>query len=154
MYDDYGRNDRKEANRWFGLGVVWWIVIFVICGLLTISVWAFRVGTSETKGQGDAQIQKNSANNWVNAQREFNRLYQEIQADDRKINDAWTASIANPDDAVLKTNYIGLKQHCNTLVGDYNTNARSFLTEDFRDADLPEQINMADSATDCKEDTK
>lgn len=151
MSNDEWRGVRKDANRvgLFGLG--WFVTILIVGALIGVISWGITVATSGIRGQGDAITQKNSSSNWVNAQREFNRLYQEIKADDRKINDAKLALTGDPTSTVLKTNYEGLKQHCNSLVGDYNTNARSYLSQDFRDADLPDEINTLDTDTDCKE---
>lgn len=154
MSNQEWRTARRDANRigLFGLG--WGLTILITCALVGVIVWGFVVATSKVRGEGDAVVQKNSSSNWVSAQREFNRTYQEIKADDRKITDAKTALDADPNNMILKTNYEGLKQHCNTLVGVYNTDARSYLKKDFRDADLPSEINTADSATDCKENIK
>lgn len=154
MSNQEWRDVRKDANRvgLFGLG--WFTTILIIVALLGAAGWGIKVATSGVHGQGDAVVEKNSSKNWVNAQREFNRLYQEIKADDRKINDAKIALDADPTNPVLKTNYEGLKQHCNTLVGNYNTDARSYLKEEFRDADLPGEINLSDPTTDCKENSK
>lgn len=154
MSNQEWRDARRDANRvgLFGLG--WGLTILITCALVGVIGWGLTVATSKIRGEGDAVIQKNSSSNWVTAQREFNRTYQEIKADDRKINDAKIALDEDPNNMVLKTNYEGLKQHCNTLVGSYNTDARSYLKEEFRDADLPSEISMSDPSTDCKENTK
>ena len=148
------RDERQELNRAGRFGIGWIMIIAAIVALIGIGIWVFTVATSDIKGRGDAVSQKNSAKNWIEAQREFNSTFQEIKSDDRKINDTKVALDADPTSQVLKTNYEGLKQHCNTLVGNYNTDARSYLKEKFRDADLPSEINLSDPSTDCKENTK
>lgn len=154
MPDQEWREVRRDINRGGLFGLSWLMIIILVVALIGIATWGFKVVTSDAKGRGDAVVQKNSAENWVNAQREFNRTFQEIKSDDRKINDAKVALEADPTNQVLKTNYEGLKQHCNTLVGNYNTDARSYLKEEFRDADLPSEIDLSDPTTDCKESTK
>lgn len=154
MSNDEWRDIRRDANRvgLFGLG--WGVTVFIVIALIGALAWGVSVATSGIRGQGDAVRQKKSSSNWVSAQREFNRTYQEIMADDRKIRDAKIALDSDPTSTVLKTNYEGLMQHCNTLVAAYNTDARSYLKEDFRDADLPSEINLSDPNTDCKESSK
>lgn len=148
---DYDREERWQANMWMGFFTKWWVIlIIVVCGF-AIGVWTFNVATSGVKGQGDAQIEKNSAENWVQAQADFHKYYEGILADDRKIDDAAAQLKSNPDDQVIQTNLTGLKNHCQDLVATYNTKAQSFLAKDFRDAGLPAQIDLNNSSTNCKE---
>lgn len=151
MSYDYGREDRREATRWFGLTVGWWVVIVVVALALTAGIWGIQVATSGVKGQGDAQIQKNSAPNWTQAQADFHKYYEGILADDRKINQVADDLKADPNNSVLKTNLSGLKSHCMDLVATYNTKAESYLSRDFRDAGLPDRIDNTNPSTDCKE---
>ena len=150
-YRDDEREERRQANMWMGLGIKWWIIIALLIAGFIIGAWLFNVTTSGVKGQGDAQIEKNSAQNWVQAQADFHRYYEGILADDRKIDDTAAELEESPDDAVLKTNLTGLKNHCQDLVATYNTKAQSFLSQDFRDAGLPERIDLNNSTTNCKE---
>lgn len=151
MDDQDWRAARRDMNRGGRFGLGWFIIIIVVVAVIGIVAWLFTVGFSEPKGRGDAVIEKNSADNWVSAQKEFNDLYQNILSTDRNIGTAKTAWDADKDNAVLQTNYNGLVNSCNDLVGDYNSLARSYLAQDFRDADLPAQIDMNDTDTDCKE---
>lgn len=151
MSYEYGRDDRREANKWFGLGLGWWVLIVIVAIALTAGIWGLQVATSGVKGQGDAQIEKNSAENWVQAQADFHKYYEGILADDRKITEAAAQLMSNPDDQVSQTNLTGLKNHCQDLVATYNTKAQSFLAKDFRDAGLPAQIDLNNSSTNCKE---
>lgn len=151
MSYNYGREDRREANKWFGLTIGWWVVIVLVTLALVAGIWGLQVATSGVKGQGDAQIQKASAKNWTEAQADFHKYYEGVKADDRKINQAAADLKANPNDQVAKTNLTGLKNHCQDLVATYNTKAQSYLSKDFRDAGLPESINLNDPTTDCKE---
>lgn len=158
MSYDYGREERREANRWFGLTVGWWIIIIAVVLAVTAGIWGLQVATSGMKGQGDAQIQKNSSENWTKAQARFEQNYAEIKATDVKITNAYQLWKADPKDRTLQQTYAGLKSYCLSVVADYNADARSYLSEDFRAADLPKQIEtegqFADPATDCKENLK
>lgn len=145
----------KQDSNFIGGQAIKWIVIGVILILvLGAALWAFNVATSGVKGQGDAQRQKNSAENWTKQQAEFERMYASIKAQDKNITIAAKEAKANPDDATKQINYSGLIRNCNDTVANYNAMARSYLAEQFRAADLPAQIDETDPATDCKENEK
>ncbi len=128
---------------------VWIGVVLLVVALISIGVWGFKVATSDVKGQGDAIVQKNSANNRIAAQERFEDLYAEITQTDAKIGPAKQAFKANPT-AVNQTNLTGLVNYCLDVVGDYNAEARKYTSADFRAVDLPSQISTMDPATDCK----
>lgn len=125
----------------------------VIIGALT-AVWWFLFGasvlSSKPIGQGEAIIQKNSAENWVKAQARFEDMYANIEAADRNIVIAFEA-YERDDSTFNERNYTGLRMSCQDMVGEYNAAARKFLSEDFRSADLPYEINTMSASTDCKE---
>lgn len=123
-------------------------VIILVIGI-SAGVWAFKVGTSEVKGKGDAIIKKNSAENWTKEQAAFESLYAEIVATDRKITVATAALARNPDDRTAQDTLNGTANVCLSFVADYNAKARSYLAESFRSTDLPYQIDGLDVATDC-----
>lgn len=145
---------RRIQRGLFGSIVLWTLGIVAVILAAGALVWSLNVGTSEVRGEGDALREKNSAENWVNAQREFNIRHQDILSTDRKITDAKAAWDAAPQDAVLRTNYNGLVNYCNDAVAAYNALSRSYLAEDFRDADLPATINTLNPDTDCKENAR
>jgi hypothetical protein len=131
--------------------VLWSIAALVAVVVISIGVWAFRVATSDIAGQGNATIQKNSANNRIAAQERFEQLYQDIQAADARIVVAKATLDTKPKDRTLLTNYTGSVNFCLQLVADYNANSRKFTQEDFRSIDLPYQIDTLSPSTDCKE---
>jgi hypothetical protein len=151
MGNDSWRDERRELNRVGRWGIGWWIVIVVVGLLISGAVWGLTVALSGPRGQGDAIIEKNSAENWVAAQAGFERDYQEILTTDLKITNAYQAWQADTEDKTLQTNYEGLKSYCLSKVSSYNADARSFLSQDFRSADLPSEIPLTNSTTDCKE---
>lgn len=147
------RDERRELNRFGRFGLAWWLVIVLVIVVIGAVLWGVRVATSGVRGQGDAIIQKNSASNWTAAQARFEQNYQEVVTSDQKIQNAYDTLQTDPSDATLRTNYDGLKSYCLSVVADYNADARSYLAEDFRAADLPSEISNIDQNTDCKEST-
>lgn len=137
----------RGAGWRLGAGFIVGLVCFAMIGL---AVWGVRVATSDVKGEGDAVIQKNSAENWTKAQARFESLYAEIVATDRKVTAAKERVDADPDDRTAADTYFGTQNVCLSFVADYNAEARTYLSADFRAADLPEQIDDLDPTTDCK----
>lgn len=148
--NDPWKEAQRDVNRagLFGLG--WFVTLLVVIMVAGAAIWGITVAVSEIKGKGDALTQKNSAQNWVEAQAEFNQRYQDILATDRKIGPAKVAMDADPTNTVLQTNYTGLVNYCLSEVGKYNSTAREYLNKDFRDADLPSEISSTNPSTDCK----
>jgi uncharacterized membrane protein len=132
----------------FGVFILIFMAIFATLSLL---FWGFRVVTSDIKGQGNAVIIKNDAVNRIAQQERFEQLYADIKAADLKVGVAYDALQVNPVDKTLQTNYTGTINYCISVVADYDALARKYSAEDFRSADLPEQIVRSDSSTDCKE---
>lgn len=144
--DDPGRVARGAGWR-FGVGI---LVVLLVIALISIGVWGFKVVTSDVKGQGDATVQKNSANNRIAAQARFEDLYADIKATDAKLDAARDKAEANPKSQVAQTEFTGLQNYCLDVVADYNAEARKYLAEQFRAIDLPAQIDTQVPETDCK----
>lgn len=145
------RDAKRDINRGARFGIGWWLILVAVALAVAAAIWGVTVATSGVRGQGDAIVQKNSAANWVAAQARFEQDYQDILATDQKIVAAHTALQADPTDRTLQTNYSGLTSYCLSKAAGYNADARSYLSQDFRAADLPAQIDPNLSATDCKE---
>lgn len=141
--------------------IIGWSVL--VLGVVFLA-WGLWVLLSPAKGAGDAYVQKNSANNWVAAQAGFHRDYETIKAFGQQISDAQqqltSYEAAHPSlgngtpydpvaqqDTNLRTTLTGLQQQCQNTVSDYNTRAQSYLTRDFRDAGLPDRIDVT---TECR----
>jgi hypothetical protein len=150
MPDRWHESDDPEKFAAGAGWLTWKVALFSVIGVLVLSglVWLVMFGTSDLRGRGDAQRDKNTGTNRVFAQEHFNNLYQEILSTDRKIT---IAAETKDADRTSKQNYDGLRQHCLDTVADYNAAARNFSTEEFRDADLPVQIDPNNLETDCKE---
>jgi hypothetical protein len=149
--DDF---QRKPVVTFFK--VVAWIVLLIL--LVVGAVWGFRTGFSYWWGKGDAYQQKQSAQNWVAAQRGFHQEVSDYQADLSKITDAETAlrhfetgAAPDPDtiagfewqqqDTNLRTTVTGLRQQCQQVVASYSTDSLSYLTMSFKDAGLPTELD-------------
>lgn len=154
MSDDERRNVRKDVNFGGRLALKWGLIIAGVVAACGVAVWVFSVTTSDVKGQGDATKTKNSGTNRILSQKEFNDRYQDILATDKKIDPAKAALDADPKNGKLQTEYNGLVNYCFSAVGEYNSLARSYTAEQFRDADLPAKIDDTDPTTDCKETQK
>lgn len=138
-----------------GRALAWRVLMAVIViALIGVAVWGIRVLTSGARGQGDAIAQKNSATNWTAAQARFRSLHEDILATDRKLDVLAAQAAANPSDRVAQTTYAGTVSYCLGVVGAYNAEAKTYLSQDFRDSDLPERISDSDPRTDCKETQK
>lgn len=136
----------KEAWKALGIGVV---VVSVALGIWWVAYGA-KVYSSEFTGRGDAIIQKNSAENWVKAQAKFEDMYAGIVSQDQIITVMGETYDADPS-AFNKMNLDGARMVCLEQVGDYNAEARKYLSEEFRAADLPYEINTMSASTDCEE---
>lgn len=136
----------KEAWKAVGITVLAVVVVVVIWWV----TYGAKVFTSEFTGQGDAIIQRNSAENWVKAQADFEDLYADIESQDRSIT-LLAETVEKDPSEFNQRNYDGARLICMETVGDYNAKARQFLSQDFRSADLPYEIDEMSPSTDCKE---
>ena len=129
-----------------------WTAIAVVIGIFVLSWggYALTVAMSGPKGIGDGIKQKNSADNWIAAQKDFEQRHQEILSLDKKIALHKEALKSDPKDPILQTNVTGVASSCMSAVADYNAKSRSYLSEDFKSSDLPYQIDDAAPTTDCK----
>lgn len=136
----------KTTTKAVAIGLLAILGIFIISAV----IWGIGVAVSGPKGQGDAIKTKNSASNWTAAQARFEVQHQAIISADEKIAIHKAALAADPKNPTLQTNLTGVTTACISAVADYNAESRKYLSEDFKSADLPYQIDKADPATDCK----
>jgi len=169
MYD-FDQKWEAELERWTPRRVKLAICAFVAVVIIApVAIWGIRVATSDTRGAGNVEIERNSAENRVRAQAYFEQHYQDIQKFDLQIADAQKAYdnfiATNPkptaDDVVAAQIYTqqlnsrqvtltGLQQQCQNTVADYNAEARKTLAAEWRSKELPYQIDGSSPATDCK----
>lgn len=155
---DQFRQDLRDANyvaRRGGLSAFAWIVIATLAfAAIGVAVWYFGVATSGVKGAGDATKITNDGRNRVNAQEWFANQYELIKSTDRRIDQAAAALAKKPGGEFEQTNYTGLVNRCIEMVGNYNAEATKVSRAQWRDPNLPAQIDDSDPATDCKESAK
>lgn len=142
----WARETAKEGGRGVLLVIGLLIIIAVIGGV----TWAFKVATSDVKGRGDVTRKTNSGDNQIFAQQQFQDMFNDIKATDRKLAAAAADAKGQLADSPAAVRYAGLRNYCADVVGQYNAAARKVTQERFRDADLPAQIDDSDPATDCE----
>jgi hypothetical protein len=155
--DRVGRFNRKPVRTAAQAFTQLWIIILlmiVLSGLTGGGIWFFKVVLSDTKGAGDAEIIKNEARNRIRAQEGFEDKFAAIVTADKNLTLTADALAREPSSQKLSVELIGQKMICNDAVGRYNADARKFSKEDFKSADLPDQVDDTDPATDCKENAK
>lgn len=149
---EFDRKPTRVAAKWT---VRAWLITSLAIALAIVTgviIWGLRVGASDVKGRGDAEIIKNDARNRIRAQEGFEKLFANIQTADRNLTTTAELLKSKPNgDLKLETELLGQKHHCAGLVAEYDAKARSFTQEDFRAADLPGKISSADPTTDCEE---
>lgn len=129
------------------------VLAVIIAVMLVIGLWFLGVAWSKPQGEGEAYRQKNSAENWVKKQKEFQQNYNSIKSQDKQIQVAYDAKKADPTDQRKDINYTGLVNNCISAVGSYNSLAQEYDAKDFKDASLPSEVGTSPE-TDCKEDVK
>lgn len=155
------------VNRWeqrfeahparTGMWLVTGVIIFVL--VIMAVLWGLGVLTSPVRGSGDAYTQKNSAGNWVAAQKQFQSdantfNTRKVQiADASRTFKAWQSG-PHPTDGVaaytdaehgrnLETTLTGLTTSCQNIAANYNTDSRAYLSQQFKDVDLPDHLDPA-----------
>lgn len=142
---------RRTTKIWFGIAALLVVTAIVLWGTGVLGSWF--------KGKGDAYQQKNSSANWVAAQRNFHQLENSFETFKVQVADAkqtlddvqkqYPTSNGTPYDpgaqqvANARTVLTGLTQQCQNTVTQYNTDSKSYLTQDFKDAGLPEKLDPA-----------
>jgi hypothetical protein len=153
------RMERRPVRTLVQLG----FGILAGCAVLGVAVWGAIVLFSGIKGQGDSVVKHNSSDNFISAQAGFVRDNEEFQADLVKIRDASKQvkdfeathptgngtpyDPAAEQDQNLRTTLTGLTQSCQATAADYNTRSKSYLSQDFKDAGLPERLDPAQCST-------
>jgi hypothetical protein len=137
--------------------------IALVAGLIVVGVlWGLGVILSPVKGAGDSYSRKNSADNFISAQAQFEADYAQLGQFKANIAakagevTAWEKAHpagapsggwdqAAEHDQLLHSDLSGLTNQCNALVADYNARSRQYLSQDFKAVDLPAEL----SATEC-----
>lgn len=143
-----GRRAAPSALAWTVAGIV---VLLLLGG----GIFALKVALSGPKGAGEQIRITNDGRNRVNAQEWFAGQYEQIRSTDARIDVAAKAMAVDPKDEIAKTNYFGLINRCEEMVGNYNAEANKVSRGKWLDSAVyPFQIDKTDASTDCKETSK
>lgn len=124
-------------------------IVAGVC-LVALVIWIIEIGFSSVAGRGNAEIARNSAENWTTQQARFEELYAQIRVDDANLSVLKTALDADPTNPLKQTEFTGLQLNCKNNTAEYDALARTFMAENFRDTDLPFQIDVTNPLTDCE----
>ena len=159
-----------ELERWTPRRVKLMICAFVAVVIIgPVTIWGFRIATSDAKGKGNVEIERNSAENRIRSQAYFEQSFEDVQKFDTQIGDAQRAYdnfvADNPkpsaEDLVAAQIYgqqlnsrqvtlTGLQQQCQNTVANYDAEARKTLAAEWRSPGLPYKIDYSSPETDCK----
>ena len=159
-----------ELERWTPRRVKLMICAFVAVVIIgPVTIWGFRIATSDAKGKGNVELERNSAENRIRAQAYFEQSFEDVQKFDTQIGDAQRAYdnfvADNPkpsaEDLVAAQIYgqqlnsrqvtlTGLQQQCQNTVANYDAEARKTLAAEWRSPGLPYKIDYSSPETDCK----
>lgn len=145
-------NDETRHGFWYSAR--WIVAVVLLAVVISAGLWALGVVGASTKGKGDAYRTKESGTNRIAAQERFETTYADVLASDQRLDILHLARQAAPEDAYAATRYTGAVAYCISARNGYNAEARKYTAEQFRASDLPEKLDPADPATDCKETQK
>jgi hypothetical protein len=130
----------KETAKGLGVGWILLIALLVIGGVTSAVIWGIGVATSGVKGAGDAVKINNSAENRIEKQEKFEKLFAGVEANKEKVALHKGIVEANPDDKTAKQTLAGVQSACISSVNQYNAEARKVTSMDWKAADLPESM--------------
>lgn len=152
------RLENKPART--GLWIVTGLIAFVLVVIAVI--WALKVFTSPVRGAGDAYAEKNGAGNFIAQQHSFIATNEDYKSTLVKIvnaremvkaeqagprpTDSLAAYEAQRQLSTDQATVMQLIQHCQDDATNYNTASQAYLSEDFRNANLPYRLDPATCA--------
>lgn len=131
-------NDGDEARR----SITWVIVGVIVVVLVGVGIWGAVVGFSGTYGAGNVHRANQDATNRINSQAHFEDLYGDIKSYETQLVQAGQDK-ADGTDPNAATNYTGLYNTCVSAVNQYNQDSKKTTFKDWKDADLPETIDVS-----------
>ena len=147
------RSDYDEGpSLWKIVGV--FIGVLAVIGVISLGIWGLRVAFAPVKGQGDTIIKNEGVDNRTRAQEKFYTMYNGIVALDANIAVLAATAREHPNDRIARQNVDGQIIACQQAVEAYNAETRKILSRDWRDPELPYEINPNDPKTDCRENVK
>ncbi len=139
--------DDRAAVRWgYRYSLKWLVALIVTFVAIGWALWAFGVFTSDVRGRGEAIKTKNSGTNRIAAQERFEDLAADVGVSAQRIDTLAAAAKATPSYAA-QTAATGAVTYCQSLVAQYNADARKYTARQFRSADLPESFDASTTCT-------
>ncbi len=132
----------KEAAKGIGTGAIYVIVIGVVLAIIGGVFFTMNVLLAPAKGAGGVIIKNNSAENRIEKQEEFEKLFATVETNKSLVGQHTKNVAANPDDKTAKQTLLGVQSACVASVEKYNAEARKVTSMDWKAADLPESLTQ------------
>jgi hypothetical protein len=132
----------------FFKGMMVYLIIVMVIGLIMVGLWVFGVFTSGPKGSGDLRKDQNNAKTREAWSGIYNTDWQNLQADKANVTtlrQVYAGPMATQQD---NANLIGAVLNCTSDVAKYNQDARNVLGQKWLPASLPASVNVNDYCTD------
>lgn len=130
----------KETAKGISAGWILVLVLLLVGGVTSALMWGIGVATSGVKGQGDAIKINNSAENRIEKQELFEKLYASVETNKALVAQHKGNVESNPKDLTAKQTLEGVKSICIASVNKYNAEARKVTSMDWKAVDLPESL--------------
>lgn len=146
------------AFRWFSKAVLGWamlLIVLMVFGSMWIFGWGFfQRATADFRGETAALEQiKADPNSRISAYEHFFGLCTAIQGHEDTIRALRTELDGNPSDSraeQIRGAITANQAARDTKIRQYNNNAaKDFTVGQFRDADLPERLDVDEEVTEC-----
>lgn len=133
---------RKDAAKGLGEGAIWIIAIGIILTIIGGVFFTMNVLLAPAKGAGGVIIKNNSAENRIEKQEEFEKLYATVETNKSLVAQHTKNVALDPTDKTAKQTLLGVQSACVASVEKYNAEARKVTSMDWKAADLPESLTQ------------
>lgn len=156
MYDDEVNIARTVArgSRWvIGGGIVTLLLVIVLASMWIFGWGFFQRATADFRGETAAleQIKADPAHR-ISARAYFYQTCSDVQAQEDRLKllqDELDGGVSESRKEQIHGAMTAISSKRSDLIRTYNTKAQNFTYEQFRDADLPEYIDVASERTRC-----
>jgi hypothetical protein len=131
---------RKDAAKGLGEGTIWVIAIGILLAIIGGVFFTLNVLLAPAKGAGGVIIKNNSAENRIEKQEKFEKLYANVQTNKDLVAQHTKLAAANPTDKTEQQTLAGVQSACSASVNTYNAEARKVTSMDWKAADLPDSL--------------
>lgn len=131
---------RKDAAKGLSEGALWVIGIGILLAIIGGVFFTINVLLAPAKGAGGVIIKNNSAENRIEKQEKFEKLYAKVETNKELVAQHTKNVAANPDDKTAQQTLLGVQSACVASVNTYNAEARKVTSMDWKAADLPDSL--------------